>query len=138
MNSIEVLSFDEKKMRVKTKYEFEYRTIEAETPCIAAFLKGKLKQVSKKTGFDKAMIKTFDLKYLGLNKAEVGLEGSPTWVIKIDIDESILDYLKVDSALSANERINYILSSGIKEKEDRIVISDLSKNSINKIIKEIS
>ena len=138
MNSIEVLNFNKTKIRVKTKYEFEYKIFEAETPCIVAFLKGEHKLGNIKISFDKERIKTFDLKYLGLNESEVGIEGSPTWVTNIDIDESILDYMKVDSALLADERINYILSGGIKEKENRIVIKDLSKNSINKIIKAIS
>jgi electron transfer flavoprotein beta subunit len=138
MNSTEVLSFDEDNIRIKTKYDAEYRIIEAKTPVVAAFLKGKLKSGKIKKKIDKNIIRTFDLDYININESEVGLEGSPTWVINIDIDEEILDYLRVDNSLSADERINYILGGGIEENKNRITINDLSKNSVNRIIKAIS
>lgn len=138
MNSIEVAGFDGDNIRVKTKYDNEYRIFEAKTPAVVAFLKGKLKSAKRKKEFDKNTIRKFGLDYIDINESEVGLEGSPTWVINIDIDEEILDYLRVDSSLSANERISYILSGGIEENKNRTIISDLSKNSIDKILKAIS
>jgi electron transfer flavoprotein beta subunit len=138
MNSVEVLSYSDGNIRIKTKYDTEYRIFEAKTPAVVAFLKGKLKSAKRKEEFDKNKIKTFNLGYLNINDSEVGLEGSPTWVINIDIDEEILDYLRVDNSLSADERISYILGGGIEENKNRIIINDLSKNSVDKIIKAIS
>jgi electron transfer flavoprotein alpha/beta subunit len=138
MNSIEVSGFDEDIIRVKTKYDNEYRIFEAKTPAVVAFIKGKLKSAKRKTEFDKNKIRKFGLDYIDINESEVGLEGSPTWVINIDVDEEILDYLRVDSSLSADDRISYILSGGIEENTNRTIINDLSKNSIDKILKAIS
>ena len=72
-----------------------------------------------------------------MKKSKVGIDGSPTWVVDVDIDESVLNFLRVDSNLSAEERMRLIFTGGIEEKEDRIILKGSSKKVVDNLIQTI-
>jgi electron transfer flavoprotein beta subunit len=133
-NVLKILVFGEDKLKVKTKYESEFRVIEAKMPVVVTFLKEPVKFKKKPFAIDRNLIQKINLDKLGMDESEVGLNGSFTWVVNIDIDEEILDYIKVDNSLAADDKIMYLLSGGIEENENRTIITDLSKNSLKKVV----
>ena len=68
-------------------------------------LKKKVRKVDEK------MVKILSLEDIEIDESLVGLEGSPTWVVNISVDEGALNFLRVDSSLSAVERIKVICCS---------------------------
>ena len=79
--------------------------------------------------YDKKVM-TYSLNKLELDENEVGLKGSPTRVVDIDLDENTTDILQVDEDLPAFKRIEYILSGGVEINPDRLI---LQGNSISNI-----
>ncbi len=122
------------KLQVLSKFDKSDAVLEVTTPAVVSFLKGdepiRFKDAGKPAG---AKINRLSMDDLKLDPKYVGLEGSFTQVVNIDIDERFVGYVMVDSGLSADNRILYLSSGGITAKEDRKIIRDLNKKSLEEI-----
>jgi electron transfer flavoprotein beta subunit len=129
-----VVSYNDNKLQVKAKFDKSDALLEVVTPAVVSFMKKDL-EVSLKDAdaVDKSKIHEMSLEDLNLDPEMVGLDGSFTQVVNIDIDERFVGYVMVDSSLSADERIIYITTGGIEENENRKVIKDLNDETIEEI-----
>ncbi len=103
-------------------------------PAVVSFLKKDKKLIfksSKEVNFDN--IKKVDLDFIGLKASEVGLDGSFTQVINIDIDDRFVGYFVVDSNLKADDRILSMITGGIEVKKDRKIIKSLTSSAVKEI-----
>lgn len=58
----------------------------------------------------------------GLDKSRIGIEGSPTRVVHVDVsNRSVRNYVEIDSSLPAKERIRMIINGGIEPKKINLV-----------------
>jgi electron transfer flavoprotein beta subunit len=122
------------KLQVLAKFDKTDAVIEVVTPAVVSFLKkeaGVKLKADKKA--DRKKIHRVSMDDLKLDPTYVGLDGSFTQVVNIDIDERFVGYVTVDSALSADDRILYITSGGIEENPDRKIIRDLNKEAVEEI-----
>lgn len=133
----EIVEIIEDKIKLKSEYELGYRVIEVKLPIVAAFNKRLINKKHKFNEVDKKKITVFNFDSTSLNESMVGLKGSPTSVVDIDIDESSLNFLKVDSNFSAEDRIRIILSGGIVPKKNKIILKGNTKNIVNKLVKSL-
>lgn len=124
-------------IRLRSEYESGYRVIEVKLPAVIAFNKSLKNLKHKFNDVDEKMITILNLDNISLNESMVGIKGSPTSVVDIDIDESSLNFLRVDSSLSAEDRIRLILSGGIVKKKDRIILKGASENIIETLVKSL-
>jgi electron transfer flavoprotein beta subunit len=122
------------RLLVQAKFDAADATIEVATPAVVSFLKKDTPVGAAAAGpVDPAKIRKMGMDDLGLNPRHVGLEGSFTQVVNIDIDERFAGYVTVDSALSADSRILYMTTGGITEKKDRKVLRELGKAAVEEI-----
>lgn len=135
---VELIDICEGKLRVKSEFEKEYKIIDITMPAVLTFLKNENKLTKKNKRVKESLVKTLNLDDIDLKEELIGLKGSPTAVTEINIDEDAINYLKVDSNLSAIERIDYILSGGVKENKNKIIFKELSSNAIEKFLKVIN
>jgi len=134
----EVMKVNGNTMRINAEYELGYIILDIELPAVFSFNKSG-KKLRKRVGkYSKSQIKILNLKDIGISESIVGLHGSPTIVTDINIDESALNFLKVDSNLPAAERMKTILSGGIVEKKDRIILKGDSKKTIMKLVESLT
>lgn len=129
-----ILSLKKDKLTVLSKFDKSDAVIEVITPVVVSFLK-KDKEIvlADDKKIDPTKIKKFSMDDLKLDPKYVGLEGSFTQVVNIDIDERFAGYVAVDSSLSADDRILYISNGGITEKKDRKIIRNLYKEAVMEI-----
>jgi electron transfer flavoprotein alpha/beta subunit len=122
------------KIKVLAKFDRCDAVLQAELPVVISFLKKdkRITQVKNKE-INTGSIKKYSLDDIDLSPEHVGLDGSATKVVNIDIDERFVEYVTVDSNLTANERIKVILNGGITVKKDRKIIKDLSKSAITEL-----
>lgn len=126
-----IIGFSSDKLKILSKFDSCDAVLEIKTPLVISFLRKKKKIIQKNNKeVNLNNIKKYNLDDIGLNATNVGLDGSFTQVVNIDIDERFLGYLKVNSNLRADERIKIILNGGITQKKDRKVIRDLSRSAI--------
>ena len=60
-----------------------------------------------------------------IDAGRIGTRGSPTRVVNIAVSgNSAKSYVEVDPAWSSEERIAYIISGGIKEKQSKVTLRD--------------
>jgi electron transfer flavoprotein beta subunit len=133
-----ILQVKDNKIRVRVESIEGYKLIEAQLPVLISFNKSPKKIIFKHDEIDETKIKQFSLGDLPLDKKLLGVAGSPTWVTDISIDESVLNFLRVDSRLSAEERIRLILTGGIEENKERVILRGHSKAVLDKLIKTIA
>jgi electron transfer flavoprotein beta subunit len=130
-----VSGLHENKIRIQAKFDKFDAQLEVVTPVVVSFLKKdfevKLKAIDESAIRER--ITRVTLADLNLLPEQVGLEGSYTQVVNIDIDERFVGYVTVDSNLRANDRILYITTGGITENENKKIIRDLSQESIEEI-----
>ncbi|NQT65978.1 MAG: electron transfer flavoprotein subunit beta/FixA family protein [Actinobacteria bacterium] len=129
-----IMEISSGKIKVLAKFDRNDAVIEAELPVVISFLKKdkRITQVKNKE-INTGIIKKYNLNDIDLNPEYVGLDGSATRVVNIDIDERFVEYVTVDINLKANERIKVILNGGITVKKDRKIIKDLSKSAITEL-----
>ena len=129
-----IMDLNSHKLKVLSKFDDCDAVLEVKLPAVISFLKKEeelVKKEDKKVQPDS--IKKYSLNDIGLDPEYVGLDGSATRVVKIDIDERFIGYIKVDNNLKADERIRVLLNGGIEEKKDRRIIKVLSKQAINEL-----
>ncbi len=130
-----ITGFEKDRLKIFAKFDKCDATLEVVLPAVISFLKKEQDTVfeySKKADISK--IKEYSVDDLKLDPKYVGLEGSFTQIVNIDIDERFVGYVTIDSNLSADERIKAIADGGITEKKDRKVMRDLNRA----VLKEIS
>jgi electron transfer flavoprotein beta subunit len=129
-----IIGLKKDKLRVLTKFDKADAVLEVVTPAVVSFLKKEEEirfKADKKA--DRKKIRKMSMDDLKLDPKYVGLDGSFTQVINIDIDERFVGYVTVDNDLSADERILYIANGGIEENKDRKIIRDLDKDAFEEI-----
>ena len=129
-----IIGLKKDKLRVLTKFDKADAVLEVVTPAVVSFLKKEEEirfKADKKA--DRKKIRKMSMDDLKLDPKYVGLDGSFTQVINIDIDERFVGYVTVDNDLSADERILYIANGGIEENKDRKIIRDLNKDAFEEI-----
>ncbi|MFP4564479.1 MAG: electron transfer flavoprotein subunit beta/FixA family protein [Spirochaetia bacterium] len=131
-----IVALKKNKLQVLTKFDRADAVLEVTTPVVVSFLKKDDNDVKLKADAkaDIRKIQKVTLDDLKLDPKYVGLDGSFTQVVNIDIDERFVGYMTVDNEMSADERILYISNGGITENTDRKVIKDLNPESIEEIV----
>jgi electron transfer flavoprotein beta subunit len=126
-----IIGFSSSKLRILSKFDSCDAVLEVKLPAVISFLRKSKKIAQKKNKVASPdHIKKYSLDDIGLDARYVGLDGSFTQVVNIDIDERFIGYLKVDSNLKADERIKVMLNGGITQKKDRKLIKDLSRSAV--------
>lgn len=129
-----IVGVNKEKLRVLSKFDKADALIEVVTPAVVSFLK---KDRDIRRGGDvksnPGKIMRLSMDDLGLDPHYVGLEGSFTQVVHIDIDERFSGYVAVDSNLGADKRILYICSAGITAKKDKKIVRNLKKEAVEEI-----
>ena len=129
-----IVGLKKNKLQVLAKFDKTDAVLEIVTPAVVSFLKKeadvKLKADKKA---DRKKIHLVNMDDLKLDPNYVGLDGSFTQVVNIDIDERFVGYVTVDSGLRADDRILYISDGGIEENPDRKIIRDLRKEAVEEI-----
>ena len=118
----EILDIKGNIMHITSEYELGHRLIELKLPAVISFNKSTKELKKKIREIDESRVRTLSLDDIEIDESLVGLAGSPTFVVNISVDEGALNFLRVDSNLSAVERIKVILSGGIVEKKGRIML----------------
>ena len=129
-----IIGLKKNKLRLLTKFDKTDAVLEVVTPAVVSFLKKEEEirfKADKKA--DRKKIRKMSMDDLKLDPKYVGLDGSFTQVINIDIDERFVGYVTVDNDLSSDERILYIANGGIEENKDRKIIRDLDKDAFEEI-----
>jgi electron transfer flavoprotein beta subunit len=122
------------RLHVVAKFDGVDATVDVALPAVISFLKKDTPVSAPAPGpVDPGKVTTLSMGDLGLNPRHVGLEGSFTQVVKIDIDERFAGYVTVDSVLSADNRILYMTTGGVTEKKDRKVLRGLDRTAVDQI-----
>ncbi len=129
-----IVSLKKGKLQVLAKFDKADAVLEVITPAVVSFLKkeGNVKLKADKKA-DRKNIHHVSMDDLKLDPKYVGLDGSFTQVVNIDIDERFVGYVTVDSSMSADERILFITKGGIEENPDRKIIRELNKDAVEEI-----
>jgi electron transfer flavoprotein beta subunit len=130
----EILDINGNIMHITSEYELGHRVIELELPAVISFNKSSKDLRKKVRNIRENKIKTLKLEDIEIDEHLVGLKGSPTFVVNISVDEGAMNFLRVDSNLSAVERIKVILSGGIVEKKGRIMLKGGSRDTIAELV----
>ncbi len=131
---VEIVKVENNTMRVKIDLETSFQIVDVQLPAVFTFKKtnNEIRAAAGITG--KGKVRILGLDDIGLDEEEVGLKGSPTLVVNINIDEDALNFLKVDNSLPAFERIRFILSGGVSENENRIIFKESSRQTVDKLM----
>ena len=137
-NIFDIISLKDDSIKVKSLFEIGFKIIEVSLPLVLTFSKDNIKLLPKKPAKKRylkyeSIIKKININDVKIEEALVGLEGSPTSVVSIKTDENAANYFIVDSNLSSVERIKFILSGGIKENKNRIILKN-NDQDISKLI----
>ncbi len=128
-----VLEMTETSIHVQAEQEMSTQVMEIRLPAVISFAKtahSKERVAGKRGG----KLHRFNLEEITLEQGRVGLEGSPTTVVNIDVDMDSLNYLVVDQALPAFERIGAVLQGGIQENENRIIFKSLTEEACKTLL----
>ena len=137
-NIFDIIWLKDDSIKVKSLFELGFKIIEVYFPLVLTFSKDNIKFLPKKTAKKRCLkyesiIKKISIDDIKIDERQVGIEGSPTSVVSIKTYENASNYFIVDSSLSAVERIKFILSGGIKENKDRIILKNNDQN-ISKLV----
>jgi len=131
----EIIRFYHGIMCVKTRFDNVSQFIEVTPPVVASFIKTRKRLRTKTRRVGKESLRILGLKEIGLDDRMVGIEGSPTRIVSMHVNDDDANYVTVNNRLPAHERITYILNGGIQENKDRIVLNNTSDESIDEVIK---
>jgi electron transfer flavoprotein beta subunit len=130
-----IIGLSSGKLKVLSKFDNCDAILEVKLPLVVSFLKkDKRITLKKNNGANTGNIRKYSLADIGLNAKYVGLDGSATQVVNIDIDERFVGYVTVDSTLNVDDKIKVILNGGIVAKKDRKIIKDLSKTAVSELL----
>lgn len=128
-----VLGYSEVAIEVETALERNTQIVEARLPAVIIFAKAERPAKKHPAGGGGKVIH-LSLGDISLTENRVGLEGSPTTVVDIDIDIESLNYLVVDENLSAFQRIGAVLGGGIRENKNRRLFKSLSEEAYQALL----
>lgn len=126
------------KITVRQETDKGHRIIESWIPVLLSVVKGINEPRAPSFGKRGKIVKKMHLEDLNCDPKMVGLEGSPTQVINISYYEGKREsFFSIPSSLSAHERIKLIMSGGVKEKKNNLILEGISEENIRKVIKFI-
>ena len=80
-----------------------------------------------------------DASYLECDRSNLGADGSPTQVLKIStVEHKKRQNIIIDSSLSARERLEQLITGGIKKRADSMKVHDTGTEAAKKIANFIS
>ncbi|MBI9099357.1 MAG: electron transfer flavoprotein subunit beta/FixA family protein [Spirochaetaceae bacterium] len=131
----EIETLENGKLQILAKYDTADALMEVVTPLVISFLKQdrELTPLIEEIA-DREKIWKMSIDDLKLDPAYVGLDGSFTEVVNIDVDERFTGYVTVDRNMTADKRILFISNGGITEKKERKVIRELNNKTIEDIV----
>ncbi len=131
--AIHVSSMNGGTARVEVEQEKAHQVIEVRLPAVISFSKAARAsafEADKRHG----KVRRLGLEDIGLEPNRVGLDGSPTAVVSIDVDVDSLNYLVVDERLPAYERIGAVLQGGITENANRVIYRSLTDEACQALL----
>ena len=135
----EIIKIEDDIFVVKKEVDFGYYIMEIKPPCLISFIISQNKLRERKDKIKECSIERIRLKDLDISDKDVGIEGSPTQVIKISVPEDRLtSFFKVSDNLSASDKIDFIINGGIKEKEKKIMLYGSSQETLSTIKKVLT
>jgi electron transfer flavoprotein beta subunit len=121
-------------LAVEVEQESSTQILELHLPAVISFAKATRTVRTAAQCAKRGIVKRLSLTDIGLEESAVGLEGSPTAVVGIDIDTGSLNYLVVDNGLPSFDRIAAILRGGIVENAHRIIYRSLTKEASDSVL----
>jgi electron transfer flavoprotein beta subunit len=121
-------------IQVEVERDKSLEILELRLPAVISFAKANRKARFASTNRKGGEISRLKLEDIGLDEESVGLKGSPTAVVDIDINTDSLNYLVIDNSLSAIDRINAILGGGIEENEHRLIFKSFTKEAGDSVL----
>ncbi len=129
----QILGLEKSKLTVEREIESADLVLTVRLPGVFSFVSYN-KRVNGLYKKNKGKIIELNLKSLNIEEKFLGLKGSPTRVVDIEENEEALSYFKIDSSLSARERIKAIIQGGIEKKQNRKLYKGMSKLAVEEII----
>jgi electron transfer flavoprotein beta subunit len=121
-------------LEVLTKFDSADAIMEIALPSVISFLKSENQiVVDCAAKIDRKNIHSLSMDDLGLDSEHVGLDGSFTQVVDIDVDERFVGYINVENSLSADNRILFISNGGITENKNVRMIRELNEEALDEI-----
>jgi len=124
-----VIESTDSSIRVDVEHESTRQVLELRLPAVVSFAKARAAEWPVGPVSRCGTVRRLQLADIGLEESAVGLEGSPTAVVGIDIDMESLNYLVVDSGLSAFHRIAAVLRGGIEVNANRVIYRSLTREA---------
>jgi electron transfer flavoprotein beta subunit len=128
-----VIALSGSSIEVEVELERSAQVLRMKLPAVVSFAKAGragARPVSRRSG----KVRRLTLDDIGLSEDRVGLEGSPTTVVDIDIDINSLNYLVVDDRLDAFDRIATVLRGGITENERRVIFRSMTEEAYQALL----
>ena len=128
-----VIAFSDSLIEVEVEQERSVQVLQMKLPAVVSFAKtGKVdgRAAARRGG----KVRRLTLDDIGLTEDRVGLEGSPTTVVDIDVDLDSLNYLVVDDRLGAFDRIGTVLRGGITENERRVIFRSMTEEAYQALL----
>ncbi len=129
-----ILAMNDSRIQVQVELERTMQALEMQLPVVVSFAKENWKWDEGVRSPKAGRVQRMSLEDIGLTEDMVGLEGSPTTVVDIDIDMDSLNYLVVDSGLPAYERIGSVLRGGIQENKNRVIHNSLTEDALESLL----
>ncbi|WP_443716498.1 electron transfer flavoprotein subunit beta/FixA family protein [Ruminococcus bromii] len=112
----EIIGLEENHIVVSRELIDVYKIFRVEFPAVLCTLKGI--NVPRKPGKNEKQVEVMDAETAGLSDERIGLNGSPTRVVTIDMSENKTSgFVMIDSSLPAKERIKAIINGGVEPKK---------------------
>jgi electron transfer flavoprotein beta subunit len=128
-----VIALSDSLIEVEVEQEHSVQVLQLKLPAVVSFAKaGRTdgRAAARRSG----KVRRLTLEEIGLKEDQVGLEGSPTTVVDIDIDLDSLNYLVVDDRLNAFDRIATVLRGGITENERRVIFRSMTEEAYQALL----
>lgn len=122
------------KIEVFREVDKGYMVIESKLPILLTVVKG-INTPRSSTSVDiNKRVKKIGLEDMKYDPKKVGIEGSPTRVIKITYSKNIRNTLvSIPNHLSAHERIKMIMSGGIQENKSNNILFGSTLENVHKV-----
>jgi electron transfer flavoprotein alpha/beta subunit len=128
-----ILDISGETLEVEVTLERCTQVMAVHLPAVVSFAKAEraTRTYAAKRG---GAVRRLSLEDISLGEQRVGLEGSPTAVVNIDVDLESLNYMVVDDTLGAFDRIGAVLSGGIRENKNRRVFRSLTEEACQALL----
>lgn len=122
------------KIEVFREVDKGYQVIESKLPILLTVVKGiNIPRSSTSVDGDR-IVQKINLQSIEYDPEKVGIDGSPTRVIKITYSKNLRSTIvTIPDNLSAHERIKMIMSGGIQEKSSKNILFGSTKETLRKV-----